>query len=82
MSLQAALDEYKANFEKTAAAHVQQTMQRAAKELRNSGIQERVLKAGDRAPHFALKSAEGRVIRSEDILSQRSMVLTFYRGRW
>ena len=82
MSLQAKLDEHKANFKKTAPADVQKTMHRAAEELRNSGILERVLKIGDRAPHFTLENAEGRMVRSEDILSQRALVLTFYRGRW
>ena len=82
MSLQAQLDEYKADFKKTAPADVQQTMHQAAEELQNSGILERVLKIDDQAPHFTLENAEGRMVRSEDILSQRSMVLTFYRGRW
>lgn len=82
MSLQAKLDDYKANFKKTAPADVQQTMHQAAEELRKSGILERVLKIGDQAPHFTLENAEGRMVRSEDILSQRTMVLTFYRGRW
>ena len=82
MSLQAKLDEYKANFKKTAPADVQKTMQQAAEELRHSGILERILKIGDPAPNFALENAEGQTVRSEDILSQRTMVLTFYRGRW
>ena len=82
MSLQAKLNEYKANFEKTAPADVQQTMHQADEELHNSGILERTLKKGDSAPHFTLENAEGQIVRSEDILSQRSMVLTFYRGRW
>ena len=82
MRLQAQLDDYKANFKKTAPADVQQTMHQAAEELQNSGILERTLKKGDQAPHFALENAEGQTVRSEDILSQRIMVLTVYRGRW
>ena len=82
MSLQAKIDEYKANFEKTAPADVQETMQQAAEELRNSKILERSLKSGDKTPHFELENTEGQMVRSEDILSQRLMVLTFYRGRW
>jgi hypothetical protein len=82
MSLQAKLDEYKSNFKKTAPADVQKTMHQGAEELRNSGILERTLKIGDQAPHFAMENAEGQMVRSEDILSQRLMVLTFYRGRW
>ena len=82
MSLQAKLDEYKVNFKKTAPADVQKTMQQAAEELRNSKILEHTLKSGNKAPHFELENAEGQMGRSEDILSQRLMVLTFYRGRW
>lgn len=82
MSLQAQLDEYKANFKKTAPADVQKTMHQAAEELRNSGILERTPKIGAEAPYFTLENAEGRQVQSEDILSQRTMVLTFYRGRW
>ena len=82
MSLQTKLDEYKANFKKTAPDDVQKSMHQAAEDLRNSGILERVLKKGDHAPHFALENAEGQTVRSEDILSQRLMVLTFYRGPW
>lgn len=44
MSLQANLDEYKANFNKTAPADVQKTMHQAAEELQNSRILDRVLK--------------------------------------
>ena len=82
MNLQAKLDEYKANFEKTAPTDVQKTMHQAAEELKNSKILERTLKIGNEAPHFELENTEGQMVRSEDILSQRLMVLTFYRGRW
>ena len=82
MSLQAKLDEYKANFKKTAPADVPKKMHRAAEELRNSEILERVLKIGAKSPHYTLENAEGQMVRSEDILSQRTMVLAFYRGRW
>ncbi len=82
MSLQTKLKEYKANFEKKAPGDVLKRMHRATDELRNSGILERALTTGDKAPHFALENAENKMVRSEDILSQRFMILTFYRGRW
>ncbi|MBW2430375.1 MAG: hypothetical protein PVH74_04725 [Desulfobacterales bacterium] len=82
MSLQAKLDEYKANFRKTAPADVQQTMHQATADLRKSGILAGVLKKGHKAPHFALENGANKIVRSEDILSQRFMVLIFYRGRW
>lgn len=82
MSLQTKLNEYKAIFEKKAPGDVLERMHRATDDLRNSGILERALKTGDKAPHFVLENAENKMVRSEDILSQRFMILTFYRGRW
>ena len=61
---------------------VLEVMHRATADLRNSGIVDQVLKKGDRAPEFELESARGERIGSTDILSNRLMVLTFYRGRW
>ena len=82
MSLQAKLDEYKANFEKTAPPDILMQMHQATDDLRNSGVLEKVLMPGAKAPHFALQNAENKQVRSEDILSRHLMVLTFYRGRW
>ena len=57
-------------------------MHRATKALRKSGVLERVLKPGDQAPHFSLTNAAGEMINTKEILSQRLMVLMFYRGGW
>src|SRR5690606_11849450 len=40
------------------------------------------LKPGDKCPPFALTSAEGAFVRSEDLLARGPMVLSFYRGMW
>ena len=82
MSLQTILDEYKANFEKTAPAEVLERMHRATDDLRDSGILQGVSKIGDQAPHFELQDAMGETVGSKEILTQNYMVLTFYRGRW
>ena len=82
MSLQDKLNEHKASFEKNAPSEVLEVMHRATADLRNSGIVDQVLKEGDRAPEFKLENAHGKRIRSTDILANRLMVLTFYRGRW
>jgi peroxiredoxin len=55
---------------------------RAADELARSGLTERALKAGDRAPGFALPDGDGRLWRSEGLLRNGSLVIVFYRGRW
>lgn len=40
------------------------------------------LKAGDKCPDFGLTSAEGALIRLEDVLARGPFVLSFYRGIW
>lgn len=82
MTLQTKLNALKANFEKQAPKDVIDTMHRATKELRNSGILDRTLKPGDKAPEFELENAEGKMVRSKDLLSDRLMVLSIYRGKW
>jgi len=57
-------------------------MRRATEELIASGAAARALKAGDRAPEFALKDASGREIASRELLAKGPLVVTFYRGVW
>ena len=82
MSLQDELNEYKANFEKSAPGENLAIMHRATADLRDSGILDRVLTVGGSAPEFELENTDGQQIRSKDILAKRIMVLTFYRGKW
>jgi hypothetical protein len=82
MALQDKLNENKANFEKNAPPEALEVMHRATADLRNSGILDRALKVGDKAPEFELENTSGELIRSKDILSDRLMVLIFYRGKW
>jgi hypothetical protein len=57
-------------------------MHRAVDELRASGIAERMLRVGDRAPEFVLPNAGEQSVRSKELLSNGPLVVTFYRGRW
>ncbi len=82
MSLQEKLREHRIKFEKKAKPEILEVMRRAKSDLRNSGILDRALKVGDKAPEFELENTVGEMIRSKDILSDRLMVLTFYRGTW
>jgi hypothetical protein len=82
MVLKEKLDALIAQTGKQAPAQVLEVMHRATQDLKNSGIMDGVVKAGDTSPHFTLKNAEGTLVRSEDILKHGPMVLTFYRGAW
>ena len=82
MALQEKLDKLKAGFEAKAPKDALDIMHRATDELRNSGIMQKVLKIGDKAPEFELNNADENMIRSKDLLSSGPLVLSFYRGRW
>lgn len=57
-------------------------LERASRELANSGITEGVLKAGEEAPDFTLPNAVGIPITLSSALQGGPVVLTFYRGIW
>lgn len=83
MSLQQRLDAFKADFEgKQAPAAVVEIMHRATADLIATGQAERTLKAGDRAPAFALADHDDNTHSLGQLLKQGPLVLTFYRGVW
>jgi len=51
-------------------------------ELRKSGILDRALGVGDRAPDFELPSANGLNIRLSELRAVAPVVLIYYRGNW
>jgi hypothetical protein len=50
--------------------------------LAKSGIADRGLKVGDKAPPFSLPNARGATVRSVDLLARGPLVVSFYRGGW
>jgi peroxiredoxin len=87
MSLQARLDAFKADFEAGKPPYsvpysVIEAMHRATAELIASGAADRALKAGDRAPSFALKDPEGNLVQSTALLRRGPLIVSFYRGVW
>ena len=87
MSLPEKLAAFRANFEAGGAPYhapswVHELMHRATAELIASGAAERALKAGDRAPEFTLKDADGRDMSLRELLANGPLVVTFYRGIW
>jgi hypothetical protein len=86
-SLQGRLDEFKKSFESGAppynAPHEAiKTMHRATAELKATGIEERALKIGDRAPAFTLFNQDHVEVSSADLLRQGPLVVSFFRGHW
>jgi len=87
MTLPERLAAFRANFEAGgppyhAPAWVHEAMHRATDELIASGAAERALKAGDRAPEFTLKDADGHEVSSRNLLAKEPLVVTSYRGVW
>lgn len=57
--------------------------ERATAELFSTGIEDRILKPGDKAPEFALQDARThKLVRSADLLALGPLVVHFFRGRW
>ena len=60
----------------------QAIMHRAAEDLRNSGILDRITPVGAHAPDFELANHDGRRVSSAELLAGGPMVLSFFRGSW
>jgi hypothetical protein len=60
----------------------QALMQRSVDDLRVSGILDRVVKVGERAPDFTLPNTEGVPVSLAALLREGPVVISFFRGRW
>lgn len=82
MTLQEKLNSLKERFKASAPQETLAVMHKATEDLRNSGIMERILKVGDKAPGFTLQNAESKSVSSDDLLAKGPLVVSFYRGKW
>lgn len=57
-------------------------MHGATKTLQETGIEDRILKVGEKAPEFALYNQDGNLVSSKDVLKEGPIIITFYRGVW
>ena len=57
--------------------------EKATEDLFNTGIEDRILKAGTQAPAFTLEDAlTHKPVHSADLLALGPLVVNFFRGRW
>jgi peroxiredoxin len=82
MTLQDKLDDITAQTRNLVQPERLELNERAIAELFASGIEDKLLKAGEPAPAFALPDANGRLVRSADLLALGPLVVCFFRGRW
>jgi AhpC/TSA family len=87
MTLEQQMDRFKSQFESggppyNAPKAVIEVFHRATEDLRRSGLAERALKTGERAPAFTLKNQDGNSISSAELLAKGPLVITFFRGHW
>ncbi len=76
------LKTFLADFATRIPDEIIQTMREADEDLAATGIESRVLRAGDVAPDFSLPNAIGNPVLLSDRLSEGPVILTFYRGGW
>ncbi|MHB1022021.1 MAG: peroxiredoxin-like family protein [Acidobacteriaceae bacterium] len=81
-TLQDQLDTITANTRKLVQPERLAISEKAIAELFATGIEDRTLQVGAKAPEFALPNANGKLVRSTDLLALAPLVISFFRGRW
>ncbi len=81
-SVQSQLDAMNAKMSKMVSPATAKTFSDGIKSLKASGILERAIKKGDKAPDFELKNATGKKIELSNLLKKGPVVIIWYRGGW
>ena len=82
MNLKQRLEALRKASETRIPAEAQAIMHRATEDLRRSGILNRVVKVGQKAPTFELLNQRAERVSSEALLAKGPLVVSFYRGLW
>jgi peroxiredoxin len=82
MSLNAQIQQLIQTFRSTFTPEINTLVELGAGEISSMPIVENALKAGDKAPDFALENYDGAARSLADYLRAGPLVLTFYRGLW
>jgi hypothetical protein len=61
---------------------VLEVLLRTTEDQVKSGVAEKALKVGDKAPDFALPNVRGESVSLSEALTKGPAVVTFYRGHW
>jgi hypothetical protein len=80
MELQKKLDGFRANFE--ADMNRKTILDNEALRVKHTGVEERALQAGQRAPDFELPDMAGNKVKLAQLRAEGPLALVFYRGLW
>ncbi len=82
MNLQAEIQQQKEQTAAKAPQEILETMMQATQSLKELGIEDGALKAGDMAIDFTLPNVHGKDIRLGELLEKGPVVINVYRGGW
>ena len=82
MSLESQLAAIRAGARQRIPRETGEILERAVRDLRDSGILDRVVKVGQPAPDFTLPNRDGKPVALTALLARGPVVLSFFRGRW
>ena len=83
ISLQDQLDRITQNTRALVQPERLAVSEKATEDLFNTGIEDRIMRAGAQAPAFTLEDAlTHKPVRSTDLLALGPLVINFFRGRW
>ena len=76
------LEAFREKSSKTAPPDRIRIYEQGIEEVRKSGVTDKALKVGDRAPDFELPDASGKKVKLSELLARGPVVVTWYRGGW
>ena len=80
--LQAQIREFQQQMLPKIPKEILDTFEKTTTDLIKTGIAERALHEGAKAPDFTLPNAKGQQVKFSDLLAKGPAVVTFYRGGW
>ncbi|BCX48700.1 peroxiredoxin [Haloferula helveola] len=81
-TLQDQLDARSAEAAKNGNPEVRKEFAKGIEAVAESGILDKAVDVGDKAPDFTLKNAKGDAVTLSHLLKEGPVVLTWYRGGW
>ena len=76
------LEEFRERASKNSPPDRLRAFEQGIEEVRKSGLADKAMKVGDRAPDFELPNAAGKKVKLSELTAQGPVVVTWYRGGW